>query len=175
MTDAAELEEERRLAYVGVTRAQQRLYLSHAWSRMIYGQTQYNPPSRFLGEIPEHLLDARESEHRGRRRGRDAGRYQAGGPAYGGGRDRGYSVVGLPGREGEVQVQPGWSPSRPAGVPKHDAPTIQPGDTVVHERFGEGVVLTVSGFGEDAEARVAFSDVGEKNLLLSYAPLKKVG
>ena len=62
MTDAAALEEERRLAYVGITRAQQRLYLTHAWSRTIYGQTQYNPPSRFLGEMPEHLFDVRESE-----------------------------------------------------------------------------------------------------------------
>jgi DNA helicase-2/ATP-dependent DNA helicase PcrA len=174
MTDAAQLEEERRLAYVGVTRAQQRLYLAHAWSRTIYGQTQYNPPSRFLGEIPEHLLDARESEGRTRGRGRDAGRYQAGGSAYGG-RGGGYSVVGLPGRDGEVQVQPGWSAPRPGGVPKRDTPSIQPGDTVVHERFGEGVVLTVSGAGDDAEARVAFGDVGEKNLLLSYAPLTKVG
>jgi DNA helicase-2/ATP-dependent DNA helicase PcrA len=52
---------------------------------------------------------------------------------------------------------------------------VQPGDTVVHERFGEGVVLSISGNGEDTEARVAFSDVGEKNLLLAYAPLRKVG
>src|SRR5688572_24472169 len=62
MTDAAALEEERRLAYVGITRARQRLYLTHAWSRTLYGQTQYNPPSRFLGEMPEHLFDVRESE-----------------------------------------------------------------------------------------------------------------
>ena len=64
MTDTHELEEERRLAYVGITRAQQRLYLTHAWSRTLYGQTNYNPPSRFLGEIPEALLDAKESETR---------------------------------------------------------------------------------------------------------------
>jgi DNA helicase-2/ATP-dependent DNA helicase PcrA len=52
---------------------------------------------------------------------------------------------------------------------------VAPGDTVTHERFGEGVVLSVSGAGEDAEARVAFTDVGEKSLLLAYAPLTKVG
>ena len=51
-----ELEEERRLAYVGITRARERLYLSHAWSRMLYGSTQYNPPSRFLDEIPAELV-----------------------------------------------------------------------------------------------------------------------
>ena len=66
MTDAAALEEERRLAYVGVTRAQERLYLTHAWSRTLFGQSQYNPPSRFLGEIPEHLLE------RARGRGRES-------------------------------------------------------------------------------------------------------
>ena len=55
-----EMEEERRLAYVGITRAQERLYLSHAWSRTLYGATQYNPPSRFLDEIPEHLVEAIE-------------------------------------------------------------------------------------------------------------------
>src|SRR5205823_13643660 len=74
MTDAAALEEERRLAYVGITRAQERLYLTHAWSRTLFGQTQYNPPSRFLGEIPEALLELREDEATGRivRRGRGA-------------------------------------------------------------------------------------------------------
>ena len=77
MTDTAALEEERRLAYVGITRAQKRLYLSHAWSRTLFGQTQYNPPSRFLAEIPEHLMELKEHESRSgrgataaRRRGR---------------------------------------------------------------------------------------------------------
>jgi len=187
MTDQAALEEERRLAYVGITRARERLYLTHAWSRTLYGQTQYNPPSRFIGELPEQLLDQRESE--GDRRSRGGRGY--GGQAYGtqgygaqgsgGGRlergraTGGYTVIGLPGREGEVAVERGWTPPEPAGVPKREAPSIQPGDTVLHERFGEGVVVAVSGFGDDAEARVAFSDVGEKNLLLAYAPLKKVG
>ena len=72
-------------------------------------------------------------------------------------------------------MTPGWSPPKPVGVQKRDAPSVAPGDTVLHERFGEGVVLTVSGQGDDAEARVAFSEVGEKTLLLAYAPLKKVG
>ena len=67
MTDTAALEEERRLAYVGITRAQQRLYLCHAWSRTLFGQTQYNPPSRFLGEIPEQLLALQEGESEGLR------------------------------------------------------------------------------------------------------------
>jgi DNA helicase-2/ATP-dependent DNA helicase PcrA len=158
MTDRAELEEERRLAYVGITRARQRLYLTHAWSRTLFGQTSYNPASRFLGEIPEYLLDQRES---------GGGRYQKVREAGG----RSYQVVGLPGR----QPARDWEPAPAGGVPKREPASVAPGDTVVHERFGEGVVLSVSGTGTDVEARVAFSDVGEKNLLLAYAPLKKIG
>ena len=79
MTDAAALEEERRLAYVGITRAQQRLYLTHAWSRTLYGQTQYNPPSRFLKEMPEHLL--RRARERGCASTGYGGRYGVRSPA----------------------------------------------------------------------------------------------
>jgi DNA helicase-2/ATP-dependent DNA helicase PcrA len=148
MTDRAELEEERRLAYVGITRARQRLYLTHAWSRTLFGQTSYNPASRFLGEIPEYLLDQRESDGGRSRKVRDA-------------RGKAYQVIGLP--------------ARTPAAPKGDMVSVAPGDTVVHERFGEGVVLAVSGTGTDVEARVSFVEVGEKNLLLAYAPLRKVG
>ena len=168
MTDAAALEEERRLAYVGITRAQRRLYLCHAWSRTLFGQTQYNPASRFLAELPEHLLELKEHETRSRPRrdGRPPARTKA---------ERSYSVVGLPGSTGHTDVEPGWSPPRPAGVSKRDPLAITAGDTVIHERWGEGVVTTVSGMGDDAEASIVFSDVGEKRVLLAYAPLKKVG
>jgi DNA helicase-2/ATP-dependent DNA helicase PcrA len=169
MTDSAELEEERRLLYVGITRAQKRLYLCHAWGRTLFGQTNYNPPSRFLNEIPPTLLEVREEGGGGRGRpgARDATR---------GGRARrsegGYTVVGLPGK-GTVDVAAtGWSPPL---APKREVPSVSEGDTVLHERWGEGVVLTVKGHGDDAEATIAFSDAGEKKLLLSYAPLRKVG
>ena len=80
--------------------------------------------------------------------------------------------MGLPGK-GKVEVpSAGWSPP---GVPKREVPSVSEGDTVLHERWGEGVVITVKGHGEDAEATIAFSDAGEKRLLLSYAPLKRVG
>jgi len=168
MTDAAALEEERRLAYVGITRAQRRLYLCHAWSRTLFGQTQYNPASRFLAELPEHLLELKEHESRSRPRrdGRPAARTKA---------ERSYSVVGLPGTSGATDVEPGWTPPRPAGVSKREPVGISAGDTVIHERWGEGVVTTVSGMGDDAEATISFSDVGEKRVLLAYAPLTKVG
>jgi DNA helicase-2/ATP-dependent DNA helicase PcrA len=169
MTDQHELEEERRLAYVGITRAQQRLYLTHAWGRTLYGQTSYNPPSRFLGEIPEHLLHVRESETRLQ----TPSRYGRG--RSGGGRDAGYTVIGLPGHEGEVTVERGWTPPQVPGVTKRAVPAVREGETVVHDRWGEGVVLTVRGVGDDAEATIRFEDVGEKRVLLAYAPLTKVG
>jgi ATP-dependent DNA helicase UvrD/PcrA len=172
MSDAAALEEERRLAYVGITRAKERLYLTHVWSRTLFGRTDYNPPSRFLGEIPRELLEVRESDGAvPRRRSRNTDRARSAGA--------GHTVIGLPGSQGAVRVGGGavstWTPPRPAGVARRETPAITEGDTVIHERFGEGVVLSVSGSGDDVEARVAFSDVGEKSLLLAYAPLRKVG
>jgi len=143
LDDATQLEEERRLAYVGITRAQQRLYLCHAWSRTLFGTTSYNPPSRFLGEIPSELLRSLEGDE------------EEGGRIIGGG---------------------GRSAIREAVVTGRREPLeIGAGDTVLHDRWGEGVVLTVRGFGAEAEATVRFEDAGEKRLLLAYAPLKKVG
>src|SRR5436190_11841440 len=133
MTDAAELEEERRLAYVGITRAKERLYLTNAWSRSLFGQLSYNPPSRFLSEIPSDLVRQLEPK---------------------GGRGRGGQVSQIRGGRDQVEVRPG--------------------DTVLHDKWGEGVVISVNGLGTDARATVAFEDVGEKHLMLAFAPLKKL-
>jgi DNA helicase-2/ATP-dependent DNA helicase PcrA len=147
MGDAAELEEERRLAYVGITRAKERLYLCHAWSRSLFGTTSYNPPSRFLGEIPAHLLRSLEGEE-------EAG-----------------AVIGAGGRS-----SPDGSALRAAVTSGRREPLeISAGDTVHHERWGEGVVLAVRGAGPEAEATVRFPEAGEKRLLLAYAPLRRVG
>jgi len=67
-----------------------------------------------------------------------------------------------------------WSPPTPAGVPKREAPSISAGDTVLHDTWGEGIVLDVSGEGDGAVAAVAFREVGEKRVLLAYAPLTRV-
>ena len=80
--------------------------------------------------------------------------------------------MGLPGKDKVEVPSSGW---RPPGVPKREVPAVSEGDTVLHERWGEGVVIAVKGHGEDAEVTIAFSDAGEKRLLLSYAPLKRVG
>src|SRR2546429_9794521 len=107
MGDGGELEEERRLAYVGITRARERLYLTHAWSRSLWGSTSYNPPSRFLSEIPSDLLKMKEaSESEGRRgpaggpapiqvaAGGTVGRGKRGGGVVGGGPGRGRAAPG---------------------------------------------------------------------------------
>jgi ATP-dependent DNA helicase UvrD/PcrA len=177
MTDVAALEEERRLAYVGITRARERLYLCHAWSRTLFGQTQYNPPSRFLNEIPEHLLRIEEEEAGSTGRGGRGGRYgsgrgaTAGGPYPGAGRGGG-RVIG--GRASEEDPETDRSPQGLTAPSKRNAPTIDPGDTVIHDKWGEGVVITVAGAGDGTEATIRF-EIGEKRVLLAYAPLRKAG
>lgn len=126
--------------YVGVTRARKRLYLTHAWSRTLFGATSYNPPSRFLAEIPSDLVRAIEDEE---------------------------SVIGGSGST--------VTPIRAAVEGRREPLVVAAGDTVMHDRWGEGVVLTVSGSGTEAEATVRFEEAGEKRLLLAYAPLTRVG
>jgi DNA helicase-2/ATP-dependent DNA helicase PcrA len=155
-----EIEEERRLAYVGITRARERLYLSCAWSRMLFGSTQYNPPSRFLDEIPAHLVTEQGA---GRRRRR--GSYGEG-ATWGGGRG-GYSSAPATERR----------PQDPAPVRRGsgaDQLGLRTGDGVRHPKFGEGVILDLRGQGDKTEATVRFVDVGEKVLLLAWAPLEKI-
>ena len=160
MTDAAALEEERRLAYVGITRAQRRLYLCHAWSRTLFGQTQYNPASRFLAELPEHLLGAegaRVAQPPASRRP-PARPHEGGAVVLGRGAARA--------RRARRTSSPGGRRRGRPACPSASPSAISAGDTVIHERWGEGVVTTVSGMGDDAEATIAFSDVGEKRVLL---------
>jgi DNA helicase-2/ATP-dependent DNA helicase PcrA len=154
--DPDELEEERRLCYVGITRAQQRLYLCHAWSRMLFGTTDYNPPSRFLSEIPEELVHAHETA-------RAVGR---------GG--RGHARAAQEHRDAVVDAAIAAGSSEPAGARGAETLGIRVGDDVEHEKFGEGVVLEMIGDGDRAEAVVNFPDFGEKRLLLSWAPLRRL-
>ncbi len=150
-----ELEEERRLAYVGITRARERLYLSYAWCRSLWGQTQYNPPSRFLKEIPDGLIHAAPGGAIAyRRAGDQSGRERTG-------RDR---IVEAAIRKGKV------GPVHGSGA---ELLGLTAGETVVHAKWGEGVVLEVKGTGDRAEATVRFPSVGEKRLALSLAPIKR--
>jgi DNA helicase-2/ATP-dependent DNA helicase PcrA len=158
-----ELEEERRLAYVALTRAQERLYLTHAWSRTLYGGTQYNPPSRFLDEIPDELVEVIEQK-RASRGGRT---YGSGGSGYG---SRGAGVAENKERIVERAIQAGSGPQRHGA----DALGLKVGDDVSHATFGEGVILLIEGQGDKTEVVIRFPGAGEKRLLMSWAPLKKL-
>ncbi len=148
-----ELEEERRLCYVGVTRARERLYLSYAWCRSLWGAVQYNPPSRFVNEIPERLF---AKEGGGRQRRALTGRSRA-----------------------EVRselVEAALRRGRP-GAPVHGTGAeqlgLRAGEAVVHARYGEGLVIEVSGEGQEAEAMIRFPSAGEKRFSLHLTPLKR--
>jgi DNA helicase-2/ATP-dependent DNA helicase PcrA len=159
--EPAELEEERRLAYVGITRARERLYLTNTWSRMLYGSTQYNPPSRFLDEIPAELVEHAEGSRETRAPRSHRGSFGSGGwtsPVH---------------RNRDEIVERAL---RPQGPVQHGAEALglRVGDDVRHGKWGEGVIIDIEGQGEKAEATVRFPEVGEKRLLLSWAPLEKL-
>ena len=188
-SDPDELEEERRLAYVGITRAQQKLHVSHAWSRSLFGSTQYNPPSRFLDEIPDELQDqqgnvsGRSSYGRQSYRDRDDAGGNQYGTTYGAGQYRGRR-----GDRDDAQSSEAASAHRErvvdaalaAGKRLAPQPTnaqqigLRVGDDVEHPSFGEGVIINIEGSGEKAEATIRFRDVGTKHLALAWAPLKKL-
>jgi DNA helicase-2/ATP-dependent DNA helicase PcrA len=175
LTEPTELEEERRLAYVGITRAQRRLHITHAWSRTLFGATQYNPPSRFLDEIPSELVESLGKVGSRGGQGRSSYRSQS---------DTGYrrgaalssfdpddDVAAHRERVVEAAMRAGRSTPAPSGA---DGLGLRVGDDVVHPTFGEGVVIEVRGEGDRAEASVRFAGVGTKHLSLAWAPLKKL-
>ncbi len=171
--DPDELEEERRLCYVGITRARERLYLCHAWSRMLFGSTDYYPPSRFLSEIPEELLQVLGSG-RGAGGGSRSRGDRSGGAGGGPARHReAVAAAAMAGPSRGGSGMPG--PSAPGGSRGAERLGLRVGDDVTHEKFGEGVVLELIGDGDKTEAVVHFRGVGEKRLLLAWAPLAKVG
>jgi DNA helicase-2/ATP-dependent DNA helicase PcrA len=165
--EPTELEEERRLAYVGITRARERLYLTHAWCRSLFGSTQYNPLSRFVAEIPKRGGQASgygrswaDRDDRGRRSNdfdEPAGRV-FGGSAH---------------REDVVDAALRSAVATPAKTTGAEAIGLVVGDDIVHGRYGEGVILELLGSGDKTEAVVRFPGVGEKRFLLAWTPLKK--
>jgi DNA helicase II / ATP-dependent DNA helicase PcrA len=145
LSEPRELEEERRLAYVGITRARERLYLSRAIVRSAWGAPSHNPPSQFLDEIPMDLVDWQRTEAEQTR--------------WGARPDRPLSS-----RRSTPTVRP---PERPV-------PVLSAGDRVTHDAFGLGTVVSTSGSGEHAQATVDFGASGLKTLLLRYAPVTKL-
>ncbi|MEE1784359.1 DNA helicase PcrA [Streptomyces sp. SP17BM10] len=170
LNQVKELEEERRLAYVGLTRARERLYLTRSVLRSAWGQPAYNPASRFLEEIPEELVEwkrtgaAQAPAARGFSSGSSWGKSSSGG----GGSRAGSSASASP--------KAGWGQSaRRAGkVVEREAVSLAVGDRVTHDTFGLGTVVAVTGVGDRAQATVDFGTEGRKQLLLRYAPVEKL-
>ena len=148
-TDPDEMEEERRLCYVAITRAKKKLYLTHAKQRMLYGRTSFNRVSRFLNEIPEDCLEERKKTAK-TQQSTQGSRYSGYG-SYAGER----------------------AAAKRAAMPKPEpaAPMLElnKGDVVVHTAFGEGMVVSILKMNGDALLEVAFDQVGTKRLMLKTA------
>ncbi len=154
--DTRELEEERRLAYVAITRAKEELYILHTASRMMYGRTQVNPPSLFLGEIPEALVDRK-----------NVSRFQ----------ERGGSFTQVRVNYGEPRTSVGGGGITVNSKPKPAASvgsSFSVGDTVQHMSFGKGEIISVKQMGSDTLYEIVFEKVGTKKLMATYAKLKKI-
>ncbi|HEY4928887.1 MAG TPA: UvrD-helicase domain-containing protein [Acidimicrobiales bacterium] len=175
--DPVELEEERRLCYVGITRAERHLYVSHAWSRMLWGNTSSNIPSRFLNEIPAELVTDVVVD-------RGWGSAAGGSNRTVGDFGRSPAAEGRTGTPGRSVFGSGVSPSEgafDANGRRRRAPAttgaeelgLEVGDIVVHGQWGEGRIIATGGEGEDAEAEVIFTSVGRKKLLLRMSPVKR--
>ncbi|MGI5367890.1 DNA helicase PcrA [Streptomyces sp. A244] len=152
-----ELEEERRLAYVGITRARERLYLTRSTLRSAWGQPSYNPPSRFLEEIPPAHVEWK--------------RTGATAPASSGPVSAVAASLSSSRSRSSASGASGFATRRTSEKP---AVSLAVGDRVTHDQFGLGTVVAVKGTGGNAEATIDFGDTKPKRLLLRYAPVEKL-
>ena len=148
-----ELEEERRLAYVGLTRAQRNLYVSRSQYRSVWGAPNYNPASRFLQEIPEELIDWQSANQ-----------------------SLVSSKSGIGSEKTNIKMRSNFAASAKSKStkPKNQTMQLTVGERVSHDTFGLGTVVAVNGDGDRAEATIDFGSAGEKRLLLRYAPVEKL-
>ncbi|UZN02129.1 DNA helicase PcrA [Cellulomonas sp. S1-8] len=182
LADPDQLAEERRLAYVGLTRARQRLYVSRAAVRTAWGVPNELPPSRFLDDLPDELVDWRRRES-------STSRLRGGwgsGFGTGGGGTRGGSSWGERGGSGSssgpVRTQqreqreplPRTGASFGSATPRGTVPDLDVGDKVTHDSYGLGTVIALEGAGQNAVAKIDFGTNGEKRLLLRYSPVTKL-
>jgi len=156
MDDPEQMEEERRLAYVGVTRAKERLYLLRTFRRTLYGESEIREPSRFLRDIPVSLIKGQEKAQAARQPTLDlgAGRFL--------------------GRKAFTPFSSRGEPSTVSQRPQPAAASYHTGDQVRHEVFGEGVVIASKPAGDDEQVTVAFAGAGLKRLMASLAPMEKL-
>ena len=183
LEDPEEMEEERRLAYVGITRAKERLYLTHAFRRTRWGSDDVSPPSRFLQDIPGKLMEGRSLRAR-----TDAARASARGVTTWGRRaneDEAPTVARGDRARSAPSSSTVWSPGRaaPAAAPAprpsqaarpSGSPQFKIGDRISHGLFGEGTVISSQVRGDDEEVTVAFKSKGIKKLLASLANLRRL-
>ncbi|MBB1484584.1 DNA helicase PcrA [Tessaracoccus sp. MC1865] len=149
LTDPNELEEERRLAYVGITRARKRLYVTRAAVRVTFGQPAYNPASRFLEEMPAHVLDWRRT---------------------GAATTQWASTAATRNRQTSASIQSFGSGTGPLKT----VLSVGVGDRVLHASFGMGTVVAVAGAGDNLRADVDFGSAGTKRLSVKHAPMEKL-
>ena len=160
LLDDTEIEEERRTCYVGITRAERRLYLTYARQRTIYGRTEMSRPSRFLAEIPEELVEHKEADFFG---GTDL---RAPSNIWGERSTR---------TERKRYMPPPQHTAADGSVIRPDASAaFQAGDAVRHSKWGDGRIVAISGAGEDAELSIAFPGEGIKKFVQKYAPILKL-
>lgn len=167
MLDQDQLEEERRLAYVGITRAQKKLYITNAFSRMLYGKVQNNMPSRFIAEIgdeylhSENAVDQSQRDYFGKKRsGSTSTEYP-----FDNKMQRATATTVRSTRSTVISDNTGSGADKKLWVA---------GDKVEHKAWGTGTVVKVTGKGEDAELDIAFPEQGVKRLLAAFAPIKKI-
>nr|WP_316620032.1 UvrD-helicase domain-containing protein [uncultured Ruminococcus sp.] len=160
ISNPEEINEERRLAYVGITRAKEKLYLTKTKYRMLFGSTTYNKDSRFLGEIPSELV---ERTGEGRLRTSSAFSSSAAGGKISVGVGKGAKpMAGVP-RAGAYQP-----PAAKSGV------TYKVGDVVLHKLFGKGMIMTAEKMGNDTLLEIAFDKAGTKKLMANFCKMEKI-
>ncbi len=159
MDDPEQMEEERRLCYVGITRAKERLYFLHTFRRTLYGESSIREPSRFLRDVPDHLVKGGKKEQVARQEslGLGAGRFT-------GRKSTGFASFSR-GREAR---------RAPAALSQPSVSRFETGDEVLHEVFGQGVVVESKPAGGDEQVTVAFAGVGLKRLMAGMAPMEKI-
>ncbi len=144
--DPEELQEERRLAYVGLTRARENLFITRAEYRSSWGAPNYNAPSRFLSEIPDSVIEWNEVQEKA-------------------------SPISSSNRS---SIRRNFAAPKPTGKSSSNTMQLEVGERVSHDTFGLGTVVAVTGAGDRAEATINFGSFGEKRLLLRYAPVEKL-
>ncbi|NKQ37321.1 MAG: UvrD-helicase domain-containing protein [Chloroflexi bacterium] len=183
LDDSESLEEERRLFYVGITRAEDRVYISHSFRRMFYGNWEATVPSRFLRDVPSELVEgaspaARREQTKTRASSWDWSSNSRSSSSWSSGRKKRGKATAVSSPK-PVSAKPKYQPSPDFDDDFDlDAPQTtryQTGQKVRHAKFGEGIVIESKLTGNDEEVSVAFSDVGIKRLAASFAKLEVIG